>query len=104
MHLGKTSAGLKIIIVGAGKVGTSLVEQLSQEGHDITLIDKNPVKLRERCNCTVPEYILRGKFRAICTDEEKLTENNMMECNIDIRNRYYTLICREVITDSKLQV
>lgn len=47
MHLGKTSAGLKIIIVGAGKVGTSLVEQLSQEGHDITLIDKNPVKLRE---------------------------------------------------------
>lgn len=47
MQLGKTPAGLKIIIVGAGKVGTTLVEQLSSEGHDVTLIDKNPVKLRE---------------------------------------------------------
>lgn len=34
--------GLKIIIVGCGKVGCTLVEQLSHEGHDITIIDKNP--------------------------------------------------------------
>ncbi|MCQ2531484.1 MAG: Trk system potassium transporter TrkA [Saccharofermentans sp.] len=47
MQFSKASAGLKIIIVGAGKVGSSLVEQLSSEGHDITLIDKNPTKLRE---------------------------------------------------------
>jgi len=33
--------GLQIIIVGCGKVGMTLVEQLSQEGHDITVIDKN---------------------------------------------------------------
>ncbi len=33
--------GLQIIIVGCGKVGMTLVEQLSQEGHDITIIDKN---------------------------------------------------------------
>ena len=33
--------GLKIIIVGCGKVGTTLVEQLSKEGHDIIIIDKN---------------------------------------------------------------
>ncbi len=32
---------LKIIIVGAGKVGTALTEKLSAEGNDITLIDKN---------------------------------------------------------------
>lgn len=32
---------MKIIIVGCGKVGSSLAEQLNQEGHDITLIDKN---------------------------------------------------------------
>ena len=32
--------GLKIIIVGCGKVGATLVEQLSKEGHDITIIDK----------------------------------------------------------------
>lgn len=34
--------GLNIIIVGCGKVGETLVEQLSKEGHDITIIDKNP--------------------------------------------------------------
>lgn len=33
--------GLQIIIVGCGKVGMTLVEQLSKEGHDITIIDKN---------------------------------------------------------------
>lgn len=32
---------LKIIIVGAGKIGTALTEILSAEGNDITLIDKN---------------------------------------------------------------
>ena len=33
--------GLSIIIVGCGKVGITLVEQLSREGHDITVIDRN---------------------------------------------------------------
>ena len=32
--------GLKIIISGCGKVGATLIEQLSKEGHDITIIDK----------------------------------------------------------------
>ena len=39
--MGKTNDTLKIIIVGCGKVGATLVEQLSQEGHDITVIDLN---------------------------------------------------------------
>lgn len=33
--------GLSIIIVGCGKVGSTLIEQLCREGHDITIIDKN---------------------------------------------------------------
>ena len=33
--------GLKIIIVGCGKVGTTLVESLSREEHDITVIDSD---------------------------------------------------------------
>lgn len=37
-----SSQGLNIIIVGCGKVGATLIEQLSKEGHDITIIDKNP--------------------------------------------------------------
>ncbi|MCI6640859.1 MAG: Trk system potassium transporter TrkA [Pygmaiobacter massiliensis] len=38
--------GLNIIIVGCGKVGATLVEQLIKEGHDITIIDKNPAKVQ----------------------------------------------------------
>lgn len=37
---------MKIIIVGCGKVGLTLTEQLNNEGHDITVIDKDSVKLR----------------------------------------------------------
>lgn len=46
----QSDAGLNIIIVGAGKVGRTLVEQLSKEGHDITIIDKNPAKVRDISN------------------------------------------------------
>lgn len=37
--------GLSIIIVGCGKVGETLVEQLIREGHDITVIDKNAARV-----------------------------------------------------------
>ena len=39
--------GLNIIIVGCGKVGATLIEQLSREGHDITIIDLNAQKIQE---------------------------------------------------------
>ncbi|MDY5497462.1 MAG: Trk system potassium transporter TrkA [Anaerobutyricum sp.] len=42
-----TKKGLKIIIVGCGKVGATLIEQLSKEGHDITIIDKNENKVEK---------------------------------------------------------
>lgn len=41
-----TRQGLKIIIVGCGKVGTTLVERLIQENHDITVIDRDPQKIQ----------------------------------------------------------
>ncbi len=37
---------MKIIIVGCGQVGLTLAEQLNNEGHDITVIDKDGAKLR----------------------------------------------------------
>lgn len=37
---------MKIIIVGCGKVGTTLAEHLYKEGHDITIIDKHSEKLK----------------------------------------------------------
>lgn len=42
--------GLNILIIGCGKVGRTLVDQLCLEGHDITVIDKNNKKLEEITN------------------------------------------------------
>ena len=41
---------MKIIIVGCGKVGRTLVEQLSQEGHDITIVDRDGQKAQALAN------------------------------------------------------
>lgn len=38
---------MKIIIVGCGKVGTSLAERLSLEGHDLVLVDLSSQKIEE---------------------------------------------------------
>lgn len=38
---------MKIVIVGDGKVGYALTQQLSEEGHDIVVIDNNRTVLRE---------------------------------------------------------
>jgi len=37
---------MKIIIVGCGKVGSSLAERLSGEGHEVTIVDKDGEKLK----------------------------------------------------------
>jgi len=42
--------GLKIIIVGCGKVGITLVERLSREGHDIAIIDQEGSVVTEIAN------------------------------------------------------
>lgn len=41
---------MNIIIVGCGRVGATLVEQLSKEGNDITIIDKNPETIEALTN------------------------------------------------------
>ncbi len=49
-HKSPANLGLHIIIVGCGKVGETLVEQLCKEGHDITVIDKNYRRIQELAN------------------------------------------------------
>ena len=46
----KQTKGLSIIIVGCGKVGITLVQRLVKEGHDISVIDKNPDKISKVMN------------------------------------------------------
>ena len=52
----KKENGLSIIVVGCGKVGMALVEQLSKEGHDITIIDTN----REKVQIIANQYDVMG--------------------------------------------
>ena len=40
---------MKIIIIGCGKVGSTLAEELCEEDHDLTVIDKNPQKIQQIC-------------------------------------------------------
>lgn len=42
--------GLHIILVGCGKVGATIIEQLCKEGHDITVIDQDPQRISEITN------------------------------------------------------
>ena len=44
---------MRVIVVGCGKVGTSIASQLSQEGCNVTVIDKNPlhvVRVSDTCD------------------------------------------------------
>ena len=61
--LSKKENGLKIIIVGCGKVGANLVDQLSKEGHDITVIDKKAEKIQDITNI----LLLRLQIRTSLT-------------------------------------
>ena len=47
---------MKIIIVGAGKIGITLAELFASEGHDITIIDKN----QKIVNAAVDKYDVMG--------------------------------------------
>lgn len=38
---------MKIVIIGAGKVGYNLAYNLEKEGHEVTIIDKNPLVLKK---------------------------------------------------------
>lgn len=40
---------MNIIIIGCGKVGSTLAEELCEEDHELTVIDKNPQKIQELC-------------------------------------------------------
>lgn len=83
---------MKIIVVGCGKIGSSLVESLTAEGHDILAIDKNPAVLDEITNIydvmglcgnavdcdTLTEANVNGADVFVATTESD--EMNMLAC------------------------
>ncbi len=66
--------GLNIIIVGCGKVGSTLCEILSNEGNDITIIDKNPAIIESLTN-SFDVMGVEGNGASFTTQEEAGIKN-----------------------------
>ena len=70
---------MNIIIVGSGKVGYTLAQFLSKDGHDITVIDKEPAKIA-RASETLDVLCVRGSG----ANARTLLESNVDECDVII--------------------
>lgn len=49
----------KIIIIGAGEVGSFLASKLSSEQHDVTVVEQNPTRVEE-LNSTLDALVIKG--------------------------------------------
>jgi trk system potassium uptake protein TrkA len=70
---------MKIIVVGCGKIGATIIESLVSEGHDVTVIDKDPAIVAE----TVELYDCMG----ICgsgADCITLSDAGIEDCDLFI--------------------
>lgn len=56
-----------------------------------------PKKVPDSFNGSVAEFVLNGEFLSACNQKLALDDALMMKLNIDVHNRYYTLLCRNVI-------
>ena len=50
---------MRILVVGDGKVGHTLAEQLTREGHDVVVIDNNETVL-QRCEDALDVMCIQG--------------------------------------------
>ena len=68
---------MNIIIAGHGKVGATLIQQLSQEGHDLTLIDER----QELLESAVERYDLMA-VRGNCASMQTLLDAGVKEADL----------------------
>ncbi len=69
--MGRTDAFMKIIIAGCGKIGSTIVESLCGEGHDILIIDSDDAVVQELTNV----FDVMG-ICGNCVDSDVLEEAN----------------------------
>lgn len=97
---------MRIILIGAGKVGYTLAEHLTQEEHDVTVIDKSD-EVIEHCSGSLDVICLKGnganakvlleagvdKANIVIASTES-DESNMLACLIAKRLGAQYTICR----------
>ena len=92
---------MRIIVVGDGKVGHTLAENLASEAHDVVVVDRNEEVLR-RCEDTLDVMCVRGNGATVAT----LTEAGAQKADIliattasDETNMLCCLIAKKLGTD-----
>lgn len=65
---------MKIVIVGDGKVGSTIANQLSMEGHDVIVIDNNPTVLAHSGN-TMDIFCIVGNGATVSVLQEAGVQN-----------------------------
>ncbi len=80
---------MKIIVVGCGKIGLSLAQQLTSEGHIVTVVDKNAERLKTALsNLDVMSYVGDGasyttlKYAGIESADLMISVMNSDEVNL----------------------
>jgi trk system potassium uptake protein TrkA len=68
---------MKVIIIGAGDVGFNIAQRLSEESHDVVLIEKDPAKIRQIQNA-IDVQAIEGSG----TNPSILTEAGIKESDI----------------------
>ena len=109
---------MNILIVGAGIVGFNLAQELSHEGHDISIIDANPEKIQRisekldvlavRGNGCLPSILIQGRILdaemvIAVTDKDEI---NLMVCflahKFEVKERFARLRNMELTGESQI--
>ncbi len=72
---------MNIMIVGCGRVGSQLALLLSQEGHNVTIIDKNPESFKR----------LGGSFNGLTATGTGFNEELLRELKIDKQDAFVSV-------------
>ncbi len=109
---------MRILIVGAGIVGNNLAQELSQEGHDISIVDQDPEKIRHisdtldvlsvKGNACLPSVLVKAGIKDMemviaVTDKDEI---NLMVCflaaKFKIKKRFARLRSMEFTGDEQI--
>ncbi|MCF6159642.1 MAG: Trk system potassium transporter TrkA [wastewater metagenome] len=83
---------MKILIVGAGAVGFNLAKQLSVEGHDISVIEKDP-DLVNRLNEKLDVFVVLGSASSPSTLEKAGIKHSDMVLSVTNSDEINMVVC-----------
>jgi trk system potassium uptake protein TrkA len=74
---------MKIIIIGAGDVGFNIAQRLSEESHDVVMIEKDPVKIRHIQNVIDVQAILGSGTNPTILKEAGINDSDIIVAATD---------------------